>query len=151
MTEFVRNAEENFANLPGFSFQPNYHRWQDLRMHYLDEGPKDAPVMLLLHGMPTWSFLYRDVIPGLVAAGYRCVAPDHMGFGPFGQAHRHSLVHGCPSYGSTNLVNCGARSAKHNLGLPRLGRANWVGPGSYDARAFHGFGDHEHVVTSPRV
>ena len=81
MTEFVRTAEENFANLPGFSFQPNYHRWQDLRMHYLDEGPRDAPVMLLLHGMPTWSFLYRNVIPGLVAAGYRCIAPDHMGFG----------------------------------------------------------------------
>ena len=48
-------------------------------MHYVDEGPKDAPVMLLMHGMPTWSYLYRDMIPGLVEAGYRCVAPDHMG------------------------------------------------------------------------
>ena len=50
-------------------------------MHYLDEGPKDAPVMLLIHGMPTWSYLYRDFIPKLVAAGYRCIAPDHLGFG----------------------------------------------------------------------
>ncbi len=81
MTQFVRTAEENFENLPEFPFKPNYHQWQDLRMHYVDEGPKDGPVMLLLHGMPTWSFLYRDMIPGLVAAGYRCVAPDHMGFG----------------------------------------------------------------------
>ena len=81
MTQFVRTADEYFSNLPNFSFAPNYHAWQDLRMHYLDEGPKDGPVMLLLHGMPTWSFLYRDVIPVLVKAGYRCIAPDHMGFG----------------------------------------------------------------------
>ena len=44
MTEFVRTADEHFANLRGFSFAPNYHHWQDLRMHYLDEGPKDGPV-----------------------------------------------------------------------------------------------------------
>ena len=50
-------------------------------LHYLDEGPRDGPVALLLHGMPTWAFLYRDMIPGLVAAGYRCIAPDHLGFG----------------------------------------------------------------------
>ena len=81
MTEFVRTAEKNFADLPGFPYEPNYHGWQDLRMHYVDEGPKDAPVMLLLHGMPTWSYLYRDMIPELVAAGYRCIAPDHLGFG----------------------------------------------------------------------
>ena len=81
MTQFVRTAEENFADLANFSFVPHYHAWQDLRMHYLDEGPQDGPVMLLLHGMPTWSYLYRDVIPVLVEAGYRCIAPDHMGFG----------------------------------------------------------------------
>ena len=50
-------------------------------MHYVDEGPKDGPVMLLLHGMPTWGYLYRDIIPILVQAGFRCIAPDHMGFG----------------------------------------------------------------------
>lgn len=81
MTEFVRTAEENFQNLQDFTYAPNYHLWQDLRMHYVDEGPKDAPVMLLMHGMPTWSYLYRNVIPGLVKAGYRCIAPDHLGFG----------------------------------------------------------------------
>ena len=81
MTEFIRTPEENFEGLTDFPFTANYHHWQDLRMHYVDEGPEDGPVMLLLHGMPTWSFLYRDMIPPLAAAGYRCIVPDHMGFG----------------------------------------------------------------------
>jgi haloalkane dehalogenase len=81
VTEFVRTADEHFDALEDFPYQPNYHQWQDLRMHYLDEGPRDAPVMLLLHGMPTWCYLYRDFIQPLIAAGYRCIAPDHLGFG----------------------------------------------------------------------
>ena len=81
MTEFIRTPEDNFESLSDFKFQPNYHDWQDLRMHYLDEGPRVAPVMLLLHGMPTWSYLYRDFIDPLTKAGYRCIAPDHLGFG----------------------------------------------------------------------
>jgi haloalkane dehalogenase len=81
MTEFIRTPDENFAALDAFPFPPNYHPWQDLRVHYLDEGPRDGPVVLLVHGMPTWSYLYRDMIPDLVAAGYRCIAPDHLGFG----------------------------------------------------------------------
>ena len=81
MTEFVRTPDANFAALADFPYAPNYHEWQDLRMHYVDEGPEDGPVMLLLHGMPTWAYLYRDIIPVLTEAGYRCIAPDHMGFG----------------------------------------------------------------------
>jgi len=81
MTDFIRTPEQNFAGLDDFPFSANYHSWQDLRLHYLDEGPKDGPVMLLAHGMPTWSYLYRDMIPLLVNAGYRCIAPDHLGFG----------------------------------------------------------------------
>ncbi len=81
MTDFIRTPDENFADLDDFPYAPHYHTWQDLRMHYVDEGPKDGPVMLLLHGMPTWAYLYRDMIPALVEAGYRCIAPDHMGFG----------------------------------------------------------------------
>ena len=79
MTEFVRTAEENFTDLPGFAFAPNYHGWQDLRMHYLDEG--EGPVVLMLHGNPTWSFYYRNLVKTLVAAGFRCVVPDHVGCG----------------------------------------------------------------------
>jgi haloalkane dehalogenase len=81
MTEFIRTPDENFNDLHHYSFRPNYLEWQDLRMHYLDEGPKDGLVMLLLHGMPSWSYLYRDMIPLLVNSGYRCIAPDHIGFG----------------------------------------------------------------------
>ena len=81
MTDFIRTPDVNFIDLASFPYEPNYHLWQDLRVHYVDEGPPDRPVMLLLHGMPTWSFLCRDVIPGLLAVGYRCIAPAHLGFG----------------------------------------------------------------------
>ena len=80
-TPFLRTPDENFERLADFPFQPHYLEIDGLRMHYLDEGPSHAPVALLMHGMPTWSFLYRTMIPPLVAAGYRCVAPDHIGFG----------------------------------------------------------------------
>lgn len=81
MTEFTTTPDSNFADLGNFPFAPHYHAWQDMRMHYLDEGPENGPVVLMMHGMPTWSYLYRDIIPPLVRAGYRCIAPDHLGFG----------------------------------------------------------------------
>ena len=81
MTDFYRTPESNFDKLNDYEFEPHYLEWGDLRMHYLDEGPKDGPVMLLVHGMPTWSYLYRDFIPKLSSAGFRCVVPDHFGFG----------------------------------------------------------------------
>ena len=80
MTDFLRTPDKNFCDLEDFHYKPNYHEWKDMRMHFIDEGPKDAPVMLLLHGMPTWAYLYRDVIPTLLESGYRCIAPDYLGF-----------------------------------------------------------------------
>jgi haloalkane dehalogenase len=77
----LRTPDSNFAGLADFPFQPHYFENDGVRMHYLDEGPNDAPVALLMHGMPSWSYLYRYMIPALRAAGYRCVAPDHIGFG----------------------------------------------------------------------
>jgi haloalkane dehalogenase len=81
----IRTPETNFESLPAFPFAPHYLELNTdisgLRMHYLDEGPRNAPVALLLHGMPTWSYLYRHMIPPLLAAGFRCIAPDHVGFG----------------------------------------------------------------------
>src|SRR4051795_10400387 len=74
-----RTPDERFENLPGYSFEPHYVEQDGLRMHYVDEGG-GAPV-LLFHGEPTWAFLYRTMIPPLVAAGLRCVAPDYLGFG----------------------------------------------------------------------
>ena len=85
-TEFVRTPDEYFAALSDYPFEPNYASVQatgvdTLRMHYVDSGPRDAPVVLLLHGQPTWSYLYRKVIPVLTRRGLRAVAPDNIGFG----------------------------------------------------------------------
>ena len=82
----LRTPDERFENLPDFPFEPNYVVVNDeslgpLRLHYLDEGPMDAPLILCLHGEPTWSFLYRKMIPVFVGAGFRVVAPDLIGFG----------------------------------------------------------------------
>lgn len=76
-----RTPDSAFVGLTDFPFAPHYIEWDGLRTHYLDEGPSDAPIALLLHGEPTWSYLYRTMIPPLLAAGYRCIAPDHIGFG----------------------------------------------------------------------
>lgn len=82
----LRTPDERFANLPGFPFAPHYVDIPDgegrtLRVHHLDEGPRDARVVLLMHGNPSWSYLYRKMIPPIVDAGYRCVAPDLVGLG----------------------------------------------------------------------
>ncbi|WP_137227151.1 haloalkane dehalogenase [Shewanella sp. MEBiC00475] len=84
--EFLRTDDSCFANLPDFNFAANYLTVDDtesgeLRVHYLDEGPKDAAPILVLHGEPTWSILYRKMIPILVKAGHRVIAPDLIGFG----------------------------------------------------------------------
>lgn len=84
--EFVRTADERFEDLEDYPFQPNYVAVPDdeggeLRIHYVDEGPRDGETILCLHGQPTWSYLYRKMIPLFVEAGYRVVAPDFVGFG----------------------------------------------------------------------
>ncbi|WP_293370077.1 haloalkane dehalogenase [Nevskia sp.] len=79
----IRTPDTRFAALPGYPFAPNYLDIDEhgLRMHYLDEGPRDGQIVLLLHGEPSWSYLYRKMIPPLVAAGHRVIAPDLIGFG----------------------------------------------------------------------
>jgi len=78
----LRTPDDRFAGLPDYPFEPHYVTVAgDVRVHYVDEGPADAAPVLLMHGEPTWSFLYRKVIPVLVAAGHRCIAPDLVGFG----------------------------------------------------------------------
>lgn len=82
MTAIHRTPDERFASLPDFPFAPRYHTLADgLRVHYLDEGPRDGPVVLMMHGEPSWCFLYRKMIPPVVAAGFRVLAPDLIGFG----------------------------------------------------------------------
>src|SRR5262245_50696470 len=79
--EFLRTPEQRFAGLPGYSFAPHYIEVDGLRIHYVDEGPPKAAPVLLLHGEPSWSFLYRKMIPVVAAAGHRVIAPDLIGFG----------------------------------------------------------------------
>ena len=79
--DFLRTPDERFADLPDFPFAPHYVDVDGLRMHYLDEGPPDGEVVLLLHGEPSWSYLYRRMIPVLTRAGLRAVAIDLVGFG----------------------------------------------------------------------
>jgi len=77
----LRTPDVRFENLPGYDFGANYVEVDGLRMHYLDEGPRDGAVVLLLHGEPSWSYLYRHMIPPLRDAGFRVIAPDLIGFG----------------------------------------------------------------------
>lgn len=79
--EILRTPEERFSDLPGYSFEPHYVEVDRLRIHYLDEGPRDAEPVLMMHGEPSWSYLYRKMIPVITAAGYRAIAPDLVGFG----------------------------------------------------------------------
>jgi haloalkane dehalogenase len=84
--DVLRTPDACFAGLPGYAFEPHYadvvaEELPPVRMHYLDEGPADGPVALLLHGQPTWSYLYRSLVPVLVGRGIRVVAPDNIGFG----------------------------------------------------------------------
>lgn len=82
----LRTPDERFHDLPDFPFEPHYVTIDDgdggeLRVHYLDEGPADANPVLLMHGEPSWAYLYRSMVPVLVAAGHRCIVPDLVGFG----------------------------------------------------------------------
>lgn len=84
--QVLRTPDERFANLADYPFAPHYLTVTDqdgteLRIHYIDEGPRDAAPILLLHGEPSWSYLYRKFVPLLVARGHRVIAPDLVGFG----------------------------------------------------------------------
>ena len=86
MTRVLRTPDERFENLKDYAFAPNYVEIEDeglgrLRQHYVDEGPKSGEVVLLMHGEPSWSYLYRHMIPPLSQAGLRVIAPDLLGFG----------------------------------------------------------------------
>ncbi|HSU13616.1 haloalkane dehalogenase [Longimicrobium sp.] len=77
----LRTPDERFRDLPGYPFAPNYVTVDGLRIHFVDEGPRDGAPVLMLHGEPSWSYLYRKMIPPIAEAGFRAIAPDLVGFG----------------------------------------------------------------------
>jgi haloalkane dehalogenase len=79
--EVLRTPDDRFEDLPDYPFEPNYIDVDGIRMHYVDEGPGDGQPVLLLHGEPSWSYLYRFMIPSLAEQGLRVIAPDLIGFG----------------------------------------------------------------------
>ncbi|WP_097460626.1 haloalkane dehalogenase [Mangrovitalea sediminis] len=79
--DYVRTPDDRFNRLLDYPFEPHYVDVGGLRMHYVDEGPRDAKPILMLHGEPSWSYLYRHMIPICAAAGHRVIAPDLIGFG----------------------------------------------------------------------
>ena len=90
--ETLRTPDDRFENLPDFDFAPHYVEVDDgeggsLRIHYLDEGPSDAAPVLLMHGEPSWCYLYRKMVPIIAQAGHRVIAPDLVGFGSFWVHH----------------------------------------------------------------
>ena len=79
--DFLRTPDDRFENLEGYPFDPNYLDVDGLRVHYVDENPAGDETFLLLHGEPSWSYLYRRMIPIFTQAGHRAIAPDLIGFG----------------------------------------------------------------------
>ena len=79
--KILRTPDERFQDLPEFPFEPHYLEVEEIRIHYVDEGSMEGKVILLMHGEPSWCYLYRHMIPLLVKAGYRVIAPDLVGFG----------------------------------------------------------------------
>ena len=82
----LRTPDERFTNIPDFPYQPKYlniddHELGPLRMAYIDEGPRDGAIILCMHGEPSWSFLYRKMIPHFLSEAFRVIAPDLIGFG----------------------------------------------------------------------
>jgi len=90
MTDSLRTPDSRFESLPDYDFAPHYVEVDGLRMHYVDEGARDGDVVLLLHGEPSWSYLYRHMIPPLRDAGFRVIAPDLPGFGKSDKPTRKS-------------------------------------------------------------
>jgi len=92
----LRTPDGRFENLQDYPFEPNYMEIDGLRIHYLDEGSKDADPIILFHGEPAWSYLFRKMIPVLTEAGYRVIVPDMVGFGKsdkFESKHDYSYKH----------------------------------------------------------
>src|SRR4030042_1377900 len=81
LMKLLRTPDERFKGLPGYPFKPHYAEVEGIRIHYVDKGHHGDETVLMMHGEPSWSYLYRKMIPVVVESGYRVIAPDLVGFG----------------------------------------------------------------------
>jgi pimeloyl-ACP methyl ester carboxylesterase len=122
--EFLRTPEERFANLPDYPFAPHYVEYEGGRMHYIDENSDAEEVVLCLHGEPSWSFLYRKMIP-ILSPHYRVIAPDLFGFGKSDKPRKSktttslSISKASRFAGNIGFTECDAS-------LPKIGAAYWA-------------------------
>ena len=120
-----RTPDEQFDGLPGYDFEPHYLEQDGLRMHYLDEGA--GPPVLLLHGEPTWSYLYRKIIPELTPSA-RAIAPDYFGFGrsdkPLRSRTTPTTSTSARSSASSSSSTCATRPSSCRTGAARSGSAS---------------------------
>ena len=121
MTACLRTPDSRFENLPDYDFKPHYADIDGIRMHYVDEGPSDGSTILLLHGEPSWSYLYRHMIPPLRDAGHRVIAPDLIGFGKSDKPIRKADYSYAGHVAWMTLVCRDTRPHRHNTVLPGLG------------------------------
>jgi len=124
--KILRTPESRFEDLKDYNFKPHYfdvqHEGETLRMHYLDENPSSDEVVLLLHGEPSWSYLYRHIIPILAQAGKRVIAPDLIGFGKSDKPSERS------DYSYANHINWTTQLVDHlNLSNMILFAQDWGG------------------------
>ena len=148
---FVRTPDANFDDLVDFPFEPHYLDIDGLRMHYVDEGPPDGPVALMIHGMPTWSYLYRhdhrrDARRRLSVHRAR---PHRLR--PQRQGHRPVVVRHRPAHRQPHRARAGARPSRHHVVRAGLGRPDRARAGRRHARAVLAAGDHEHLAASRRL
>ena len=148
--ERLRTPDERFAKLPDFEFVPHYVEVADpsggapLRMAYLDEGPRDGATVVLLHGEPSWSYLYRFMIPGLVEAGYRVVAPDLIGFGRSDKpSERAQYTYARHVEWTRELLFDRLDLARRHAVRPGLGEPDRVAVGGRAPRAFRARDDRQ--------
>ena len=124
--KILRTPEPRFENLKDYNFEPHYfdvqYEGEALRMHYVDENPSSDEVVLLLHGEPSWSYLYRHIIPILAQAGKRVIAPDLIGFGKSDKLAERS------DYSYANHINWTTQLVEHlNLSNMILFAQDWGG------------------------
>jgi haloalkane dehalogenase len=143
----IRTPDANFDGLAEFPCQ-HYLSVDGLRMHYIDEGSADGPVALMVHGMPTWSYLYRHIIPVLVEAG---TAASHRTTSGFGRSDKVTdpAWHDIARH-TANLARLVRELDLHDITLVAQdwGGPNRPGPGRDHARALHPLGHHEHLAAS---